>query len=236
MKPGRLFARLFAPPDAAAHVGRIVARDECRYALDVGCGRYSHFTALRPKIFSVGVDAFGAAIQLSRDRGLHDDYAQLDILKDSADRLTEKIGGRKFDIVGLFGLIEHLPKRQGYELLEKCEALTSKFVVVETPNGFTEQGAEFGNEYQRHLSGWFIHDFEGLGYKVHGTTGTRYLRGYASGPRYAFRGCTSLDCLLAWVLRGGVRPKHAYNLLAIKDVRGVPPQLGLSFGKAPACP
>ena len=227
MKPGRFIARVFAPPNTGDHVGRIAAREDCRYALDVGCGRYSPFTAFRPKLFSVGVDAFGSAIAFSREHGLHDDYAVLDILKEGANRLTERIGGRKFDIVGLFGLIEHVPKRRGYELLEKCEELTSKYVIVETPNGFVEQGPEFGNEGQRHLSGWFVHEFEGLGYKVHGTTGTRYLLGYGSGPRYAFRGCASLDCMLAWILRVHARPRHAYNLLAIKDVRGVAPRLGL---------
>ena len=81
---------------------------------------------------------------------------------------------------------------------------------------------EFGNEYQRHCSGWFIHEFEGHGYTVHGTTGTRYLRGYMAGPRYGFPGCLLLDEALTLVLRINRKPKHAFNLLAVKDVRGVP--------------
>ena len=55
------------------------------------------------------------------------------------------------------------------------------------------QGPEFGNEFQRHHSGWFIHEFEGRGYTVHGTTGTRYLRGYMAEPRWNFPGCLLLD-------------------------------------------
>ena len=229
MKPGNLVARVFGLPGAHGYVGALAAREECRYALDVGCGRYSHFAAFRPKLFTVGVDAFPPAIEVSKTHDLHDAYVLMDIIRDNPDRLTSPIGGGKYDIVGLFGVIEHLPKQQGFELLERCEALSSKYVILETPNGFLEQGPEFGNEYQRHLSGWFIHDLEGLGYRVHGTTGTRYLRGYASGPKYSFPGCTSLDLILARALRAHANPRHAFNLVAIKDVRGVPARLNRPF-------
>jgi hypothetical protein len=94
------------------------------------------------------------------------------------------------------------------------------------PHGFVEQGPEFGNEFQRHLSAWFIHDFEGLGYKVYGTTGTRYLRGYMAGPKYSFPGCIILDELLTLLLRINTHPRHAFNLVAIKDVRGVSARYG----------
>ena len=123
-------------------------------------------------------------------------------------------------------LDEHLPKSKGYEILERCEQLTSKYIILETPNGFVEQGPEFGNEFQRHLSGWFIHDFEGRGYRVHGTLGTRYFRGYAGGAKYDFPGCILLDEMLTLFLRVNRSPRHAFNLVAIKDVRGVPARLG----------
>jgi hypothetical protein len=122
-------------------------------------------------------------------------------------------------------VVENLPKRVGLELLERCEQLTSKFLMVETPNGFVEQGPEFGNEYERHLSGWFPHDFQGLGYQVYGTSGTRYLRGYASGLKWQIKGLASLDVLLARLLRVDKHSKYAYNILAVKDVRGVPARL-----------
>ena len=60
------------------------------------------------------------------------------------------------------------------------------------------------------------------GYTVHGTTGTHYLRGYMAGPRYNFPGCLLLDEALTLLLRINRKPKHAFNLVAVKDVRGVP--------------
>ena len=57
---------------------------------------------------------------------------------------------------------------------------------------------------------------------MHGTTGTRYLRGYMAGPRYNFPGCLLLDEALTLLLRINRKPKHAFNLVAVKDVRGVP--------------
>ena len=98
----------------------------------------------------------------------------------------------------------------------------AKYILLETPHGFVPQGPEFGNEFQRHHSGWFINEFEGRGYTVHGTTGTRYLRGYMAGPRCNFPGCLLLDEALTLLLRINRKPKHAFNLVAIKDVRGVP--------------
>src|SRR6185295_2148371 len=120
---------------------------------------------------------------------------------ESAERLLSNFDGRKFDLVTLYDVIEHLPKKQGFDLLEKCEELSSKYVLLQTPNGFLEQGPEFGNEHQRHLSGWFPHDFEGLGYKVYGTTGTKYLRGYGAGPKRDFFGWGACDILLGGLLR-----------------------------------
>ena len=135
----------------------------------------------------------------------------------------------------LFDVIEHFPKRQGFELLERCERLTCKYIVVFTPNGFVEQGPEHGNEFQRHLSGWFIHDFEGLGYAVRGAIGAKVFRGYNGLVRYHFPGAAFCDVLLAWLLRIERKPRRAFSLIAIKDVRGVPARLGAnSIPKAAA--
>jgi hypothetical protein len=80
---------------------------------------------------------------------------------------------------------------------------------------------------QRHRSGWFPQDLEGLGYQVHGTTGTKYLRGYTAGPKYDIKGTISVDYAISWFLRVNDHPSHAFNLVAIKDVRGVPARLHL---------
>jgi SAM-dependent methyltransferase len=213
--------RLLGIPLAADYTRELIQHSNCALALDVGCGGYSHLSQFRPQITTVGVDVFPEAIEKSKTNGSHDQYIVGDILTESPESLLSNVDGRKFDLVVLCDVIEHLSKKRGYELLEKCEQLTSKYVMAKTPNGFLEQGPEFGNEHQRHLSGWFPHDFEGLGYKVYGTSGTRYLRGYAAGPKYDFPGWMSCDIILARLLRAHTHPKRAFNLIAIKDVRGV---------------
>ena len=214
--------KLLGVPTAFDYIKSTVANSECALTLDVGCGAFSHLSRFRPAITSVGLDVFPQAIEKSKAHAVHDHYIVGDILMESADQLLARVGGRKFDLVMLYDVIEHLPKRKGFALLEKCEALTSKYVLLQTPNGFLPQGPEFGNEYQRHLSGWYAQDFEGLGYTVHGARGTKYLRGYAAGPKYNFPGWMTCDILLAGFLRIRNHPRHAFNLVAIKDVRGVP--------------
>ena len=220
--------RRLRPLTALDYTCQLAERPDCRLALDIGCGNFSFLSAFRPKLKTVGLDAFPEAIELAKSRNLHDHYIVADILKTDIDDMLAQVPDLgRFDIVTLYGVIEHFTKSQGYEMLEVCEKLTSKFVLLETPHGFVEQGPEFGNEFQRHLSGWYIHDFEGRGYQTYGTTGTRYLRGYVAGPKYDFPGCILLDEFLTLFLRINKHPKHAFNLVAIKDIRGVPARLGV---------
>jgi hypothetical protein len=204
----------------------VARRGDCHTALDIGCGPSSVLTQFRPGLRTVGLDAFEGAIADARKRAQHDDYVLADVLSTSPETILERAGGRPFDLVTLFDVIEHFPKRQGLELLERCERLTCKYILVITPNGFLEQGPEYGNEFQRHLSGWFTHDFEGLGYSVRGVLGAKVFRGYGSMLRYNFPGAASCDVLLAALLRIERKPHRAFSLLALKDVRGVPARLG----------
>ena len=137
--------RLIGLPGAEGYVRRLVERGECQRALDIGCGATSILSQFRPKIRTTGLDAFEASIAQARARGLHDEYVLANILSLSAHDILSRCGGQPFDLVTLLDVIEHLPKRQGFDLLEKCERLTSKYLIVETPNGFLEQGPEFGN-------------------------------------------------------------------------------------------
>jgi hypothetical protein len=222
MRLGLLIHKYLGLPDAADHTARLVEAAGVRTALDVGCGSKSVLSAFRPRVRTVGVDAHPAAVEAAKRTGLHDAYVTMDVLRDGLETVLAENGGARFDLVALYDVIEHLPKRRGHDLLEKCESLTNKYIILQTPNGFVEQGPEFGNEYQRHLSGWFPEDFLGLGYTVHGTSGTRYLVGYAAGCKWRVRGAPTLDVLLARALRADSKYRHAYNLVAVKDVRGVP--------------
>lgn len=223
---GALIQRLVKLPTAVDYTENIIKRSDCHSVLDIGCGSASRLNAFRSEVTTTGIDAFPQAIEEARNANTLDAYILADIIKASPEEILDQCGGRKFDLITLYDVIEHLPKGRGFELLDKCEQLTDKYILLETPNGFVEQGPEFGNEYQRHLSGWFPHDFQGLGYEIYGTTGTRYLLGYGARPKYNIRGLATCDAIAARLLRAHKHFKHAFNLIAIKDLRGVPARLG----------
>ena len=226
MKLGPYIDRVVGTPTTEGRVAQLTARDECRRVLDVGCGARTPLgSQRRPGVESVGLDISEDALERARAAGLHDRYIEGDILATPVDQLLERAGG-PFDVVIASHVIEHLPKAAGHDLLVRCEQLTDKFIVIETPNGFLEQGPEYGNPHQRHLSGWFAHEFEGYGYRVFGTGGTKYMRGYAGHPKRPFTGWYSTDLLLSALLGIANRPRHAFALVAVKDVRGVPARLG----------
>jgi len=214
--------KLVMPKGADGYTADLINRGECKTALDIGCGSASHLSAFRPQITSIGIDANQDAVSKSKANDLHDHYLVSDVLKQDITDIKQRLNGKELDIVTLYGVIEHFPKADGYKLLEKCEQLTSKYILLETPNGFFPQGPEFGNEYQRHLSGWFRNDLEGLGYSVFGTSGTKLFRGHDSFANFKFFGsdipCIIGDVLASWLLRISRNPQRAFNLVAIKDV------------------
>ncbi len=217
--------KLIGVPNPEELTACVVCSAGCRTGVDLGCGSHSPLSLLRPQLTTTGLDAFPTAIELARARNLHDKYIVVDILKTDPAEILAHNDGKLFDVVAMYDVIEHFPKRLGYEILERCEKLTSRLVIVQTPNGFQEQGPEFGNEFQRHLSGWFIHDFEGLGYRVHGTAGMKWFHGYAGQPKYTFPGWYAVDAACAWLWDIHKHPRHAFTLFAVKDVRGVPARL-----------
>lgn len=193
--------------------------------VDIGCGNHSHVRIFAPALRLVGVDRHQMTLHEAQRRRTHDAFVLADVVADFDEvvRATQK---EEVQLVTLLHVIEHLPKRAGFDLLEAVESLTQRFLLIETPNGFLPQGPEYGNEAQRHLSGWFAHDFVGLGYQVRGTAGTRLLRGYAGEPIVSRRGGQSLDFALARLLMADRFPRFAYSLAAWKDVRGIETRFG----------
>lgn len=198
-------------------IQEIIRQKECETGLDVGCGRFSNLTAMRPSLYSTGIDVYAPAIEEAQHHHLHDDYIVDDIMRhDFADR--------RFDVVVASEVIEHLDKWAGWDLLRRMESLASKLVIVTTPNGFLPQGPEFGNPWQRHLSGWFVNDFESLGYIVRGTAGPKFMRGYAGELKW--RGARVLNPVSQFLGRTlAPWPHMHFGLLAIKDLDGVLPRL-----------
>lgn len=219
------FSRRFGTNTAADYLRAIVEQPGVQLALDIGCGVTSLLTQFRPRLLTTGLDVF--TIDAAARGNAHDHYVSADITDIPVEQVMEglqaRFGRPRVDIVTLFGVIEHLPRPTGLEILEKVERLSDRFLLVETPNGFVPQGPEYGNPYQRHLSGWFPHDFEAFGYRVHGSLGTKYLRGYMGEPRTRFPGARLLDnVVLARLLMTHRFPQHAFSITAIKDLQGVP--------------
>jgi hypothetical protein len=222
---GERVERVVRLPRLARYLRRL--GNECdpgSVAVDLGCGDRSPVPALLPHLDVVGVEGDKRAADQAAASGNHAEVLHADL--SDPQGLAAKLEGLDVQLICLIHVIEHLPRHKGFELMRAIEAMTSRFVLIETPNRFQPQGPEYGNHAQRHLSGWFPHDFEALGYTVRGTSGTRYLRGYAGAPRFPFRGGQSLDFLLARLLVIERVPRHAYALTAFKDVRGVPARLG----------
>jgi hypothetical protein len=82
-------------------------------------------------------------------------------------------GANSFDVVQCTETIEHLTKEDGKQLLGVLEEVARKFVVLTTPNGFSDQDPAkvpwepwANNPHQKHLSGWSPEEFTEAGYEV----------------------------------------------------------------------
>jgi hypothetical protein len=181
--------------------------------LDVGCGESSpvqHFAAEIPH--RIGVDAHAPSIELSRQRGIHNDYRVMDMLA-----IGEGFGARSVDCVVALDVIEHLEKADGYRLLDMIEEIARKRVVVYTPNGFVPQPAEPGNEWQLHRSGWTATEMRERGYRIIGVGGWKQLRGPYALPKWRPRFFWERLALLT-ESRFESRPDCAFQVLCVKQI------------------
>ncbi len=179
--------------------------------LDVGCGSNSPIAKVKKHFYSVGVDMFQPSIEKSKKAGIHDAYKQGNVL--AIDRM---FGKKKFDAVIALDLIEHLEKKQGYDLIKKMGTLAKKKIIIMTPNGFYKQDPYEGNTYQIHRSGWTVDDFIKLGFTVRGIRGMKWLRGEYATLKWR-----------PWIFWGIVSvlsepfvyffPRLAYQLFAVKN-------------------
>jgi hypothetical protein len=213
-----IYRKLTQPESSVTeYIQSVISRNNCRTGLDIGCGIFSNLTSLRPQLISTGIDAFESSIEDAKRNNLHDNYILADIMQ-------HDFHGQKYDVVIASEVIEHFDKWNGYNLIQRMEQLATKLVIITTPNGFLMQGPEFGNPWQRHKSGWFVQDFIGLGYKVQGIFGPKFMRGYANeikwrGARLWLPASQLIGRLLTpW-------PAYHAGLLAIKEIEGVPAQL-----------
>ncbi len=154
-------------PAPRRHLQRLIVEQGLKTGLDIGCGVTSPLSPLRERGFqSTGLDISSESIREARRRDLHDKYIEGDFR--SCELQSE------YDVVTCCHVIEHLSREDGDLLLRRLEKMARYMVYIETPNGFREQVAEMVP--QRHLSGWFPHDFASRGYTVFGS-GIKGARG-----------------------------------------------------------
>ncbi len=158
----------------------------------------------------VGVDGFRPALEESRTKGIHDNYEEMPLL-----RIEAVFGPESFECVLASDVIEHLTEEDALKLISQMERVARKKIIIFTPNGFLPQGEEFGNPYQRHLSGWTAAQMESLGYRVIGIEGFRCLRGYMASIRWKPRRFWLMTSLLSqFVTRNN--PAWAFRILCMK--------------------
>jgi hypothetical protein len=181
--------------------------------LDVGCGNNSPVLrfARRPP-YSVGVDLHRPWLDESRQKGIHDEYVEANVLE-----IGKRFEPGQFQVVLACDLLEHLDAKDGGTLLTLMETIASERVVILTPNGYLPQGETWGNPLQVHRSGWDADALRERGYDVDGLNGVRWLRGERGGARVRPR---RIGERLAWWSQPVAKrfPGVAFHLLAKKDV------------------
>lgn len=120
---------------------------------------------------------FGRALQMTglfRDAGwevdiieaFHENVLQLNEVKwlNSVIYMDVRLfqSAEKYDCVMLWHGPEHFEKAEIPLLLSKMKSYAD-VIVFGCPNGRYDQGDEYGNPYERHLSTWYAEDFRALG-------------------------------------------------------------------------
>lgn len=202
---GPFYRRFF--PDVTIILRRELSG--CDRVLDLGCGHHS-LIGYFDIPFSVGVELFEPSLQESRRKGIHSQYIQANITK-------VEFKPKSFDAVIATEVLEHLTKKEGWELLGKMETWARKKVIITTPNGYLRQDPYEDNPLQEHKSGWSPDELREFGFKVLGTNGWKRLRGYKTELKY--------KPAWLWVRISDLTqrvtyhcPKLAYQLLAVKQL------------------
>jgi SAM-dependent methyltransferase len=200
----RAFYRLFG---ADATLARLIA--PASRVLDVGCSDGTG-SMLLSELHADAVDIHAPSLVQARDTGRRGRCLQADIL-------ALPVADASYDLVTCLDVIEHLPKKQGWQLLDELERVARGHVVVLTPYGFCRQPAQPDQPWMEHRSGWWPSDFRARGYRVVGNGGVRFARVHEA--RGAFRWGT-IGKLIGTITASMVRvvPGAAYNLIAVKPV------------------
>jgi len=183
----------------------------CDTVLDLYCGHHSLIKHWNIP-FSVGVELFEPALNESKRKGIHNQYIRADITR-------MEFKPKSFDAVIAIGVLEHLTKKEGAELLSKIEKWSSKKVIITVPNGYIWQDTCGCNPLQEQRSAWSVDELRNLEFRVRGINGWKGGRGI----RYRTSGIYSRTYL--WTKISDLTqkityhyPKMAFLLLATKQM------------------
>lgn len=182
---------------------------DCNSVLDLGCGPNS-LVQYSNAPHKVGVELYEDYLNESKRKGIHNTYIKEDVAKVSFEP-------KSFDAVVMIDVIEHLSKEDGLELIKKMEKWARKRIIILTPNGFIHQDELDHNPLQTHKSGWNAKEFRGLGFRVAGINGLKWLRTERAGMRF--------KPTMLWIIISNITqkityffPTISYHLLAVKEV------------------
>ncbi len=185
----------------------------CSHVLDVGCGYLSPLRFLGLE-HSVGIDGYAPDLEKAKNRQTHKEFVLGDIRE-----LPQKFKSKQFDACVALDVIEHLPKEDGYKLIESMQAVAKRRIIFLTPNGFLPQRSQERDDLQQHLSGWSADEMAKLGFEVVGMLGPKSYRGefhrLKKTPRLFWAVMSLIQQLL--VTRGN--PAGAAAILCSKELR-----------------
>ena len=170
--------------------------------LDVGFGYGSTGLYIRTRTYKtgwcqlIGVEPFAEYVEVMEKMGLYDK------LFNSYGQDMPFFEDNEFKMSIAQHVIEHCKTyKEGVDLLNEMERVTSWRVIICTPNGYTESGALDGNEDNHHHTGWSAEMFKERGYKTRIVTknvNSRLLTAFAKNVFWLKRKRWDNEVLVAW--------------------------------------
>jgi hypothetical protein len=107
----------------------------------------SRYEAHRRKITIDGIEAFPDYVG-SVQRNIYDQ-----IIFGNAKDILRTMPNHLYDLIVFIDVLEHFSVEDGLQVIQECIRI-GETVIISTPIEMEDQGAAFGNEFERHLSVW----------------------------------------------------------------------------------
>ena len=137
-----------------------------KVSLEIGAGIHNNEYAPAP--FQILSDPYHEYISVLEEKFHNSKNATYVTVQNTGQELLSHLPEKCVDTTLMIDVIEHIEKTIGKQLLEDCERVTRKQIVIFTPLGYLpqEHGTEIdawghhGAKWQKHVSGWLPEDFD----------------------------------------------------------------------------